>query len=112
METNFSDIYAAGDCVETWHKVLQSYTYLPLGTVAHKQGRIAGENIVGGNKEFAGTLGTQSVRIFDKVVARTGLKVSSNHSPHNQLRICRPGASINGFGNVKSHQPSVLWEWS
>jgi NADPH-dependent 2,4-dienoyl-CoA reductase/sulfur reductase-like enzyme len=73
METNLPDIYAAGDCVETWHKVLQNYTYLPLGTVAHKQGRIAGENIVGGNKEFAGTLGTQSVKIFDKVVARTGL---------------------------------------
>ena len=73
METNISDIFAAGDCVETWHKVFQKYTYLPLGTVAHKQGRIVGENIVNGNKEFAGTLGTQSVKIFDKVVARTGL---------------------------------------
>jgi NADPH-dependent 2,4-dienoyl-CoA reductase/sulfur reductase-like enzyme len=73
METTIPNIYAAGDCVETWHKVLQTYTYLPLGTVAHKQGRIAGENMVGGYKEFAGTLGTQSVKIFDKVVARTGL---------------------------------------
>ncbi|MGE5604564.1 MAG: FAD-dependent oxidoreductase [Bacteroidota bacterium] len=73
METNFPDIYASGDCVETWHKILQDYTYLPLGTVAHKQGRVAGENAAGGNKVFAGTLGTQSVKIFDKVVARTGL---------------------------------------
>ncbi|MCL6591111.1 MAG: FAD-dependent oxidoreductase [Firmicutes bacterium] len=73
METGIPGIYAAGDCVETWHRILQNYTYLPLGTVAHKQGRIAGENMVGGNKEFAGTLGTQSVKIFDKVVARTGL---------------------------------------
>ncbi len=73
METNIPDIYAAGDCVETWHRILKRYTYLPLGTIAHKQGRIAGENAVGGNKEFAGTLGTQSVKIFDKVVARTGL---------------------------------------
>jgi NADPH-dependent 2,4-dienoyl-CoA reductase/sulfur reductase-like enzyme len=73
METNIPDVYAAGDCVETWHRVLQSYTYLPLGTIAYKQGRIAGENAVGGNKKFAGTLGTQSVKIFDKVVARTGL---------------------------------------
>lgn len=72
METNIADIYAAGDCVETWHRILKSYIYLPLGTIAHKQGRIAGENAVGGNKEFAGTLGTQSVKIFDKVVARTG----------------------------------------
>ena len=73
METNLPDIYAAGDCVETWHRVLQKYTYLPLGTVAHKQGRIAGENAAGGHKEFAGTVGTQSLKIFDKVVARTGL---------------------------------------
>ncbi len=72
METNIADVYAAGDCVETWHRILKSYTYLPLGTIAHKQGRIAGENAVGGHKEFAGTLGTQSVKILDKVVARTG----------------------------------------
>jgi NADPH-dependent 2,4-dienoyl-CoA reductase/sulfur reductase-like enzyme len=73
METCIPDIFAAGDCAETLHKILQTYTYLPLGTVAHKQGRIAGENAVGGNREFAGSLGTQSVKLFDKVIARTGL---------------------------------------
>jgi NADPH-dependent 2,4-dienoyl-CoA reductase/sulfur reductase-like enzyme len=74
METNISDIFAAGDCVETWHNLLNSYSYLPLGTTAHKQGRIAGENAVGGNREFAGSLGTQAVKIFDLVAARTGLR--------------------------------------
>jgi NADPH-dependent 2,4-dienoyl-CoA reductase/sulfur reductase-like enzyme len=73
METNIPDVYAAGDCVETWHRILKNYTYLPLGTIAHKQGRIAGENAVGGNKEFPGTLGTQAVKIFDIVAGRTGL---------------------------------------
>jgi NADPH-dependent 2,4-dienoyl-CoA reductase/sulfur reductase-like enzyme len=73
METNIPDVYAAGDCVETWNKISRKYTYLPLGTVAHKQGRIAGENAIGGNREFAGSLGTQSVKVFDKVIARTGL---------------------------------------
>jgi len=73
METNLPDIYAAGDCVETWHRMLNAYTYLPLGTTAHKQGRIAGENAVGGNREFAGSLGTQVVKVFDLVAARTGL---------------------------------------
>ena len=76
METRVSDIYAAGDCVETWHHLLQSYTYLPLGTTAHKQGRVAGENSVGGNREFTGSLGTQAVKIFDLVAARTGLRDS------------------------------------
>ena len=43
-------------------------------TTAHKQGRIAGENAVGGQQEFAGSLGTQVVKVFDLVVARTGLR--------------------------------------
>lgn len=73
MQTGVPHLYAAGDCVETWHHLLERYTYLPLGTTAHKQGRIAGENAVGGAREFAGSLGTQSVKIFDLVVARTGL---------------------------------------
>jgi NADPH-dependent 2,4-dienoyl-CoA reductase/sulfur reductase-like enzyme len=72
METNVPDIFAAGDCVETWHRITQSNAYLPLGTTSHKQGRIAGENAVGGNRTFEGSLGTQSVRLFDYVVARTG----------------------------------------
>jgi NADPH-dependent 2,4-dienoyl-CoA reductase/sulfur reductase-like enzyme len=73
MATNIRGIYAAGDCVETWHRLFNKYTYLPLGTTAHKQGRIAGENAAGGSQEFAGTLGTQVVKIFDLVAAQTGL---------------------------------------
>ncbi len=74
METAIPDIYAAGDCVETWHRQLDRYTYLPLGTTAHKQGRCAGENAAGGDREFAGSMGTQVVKIFDLVAARTGLR--------------------------------------
>jgi NADPH-dependent 2,4-dienoyl-CoA reductase/sulfur reductase-like enzyme len=76
MRTNVPDIFAAGDCVETWHRLLDSYTYMPLGTTAHKQGRVAGENAVGGNRKFQGSLGTQAVKIFDLVAARTGLRDS------------------------------------
>lgn len=76
MATNVPDVYAAGDCVETWHRLLQHPTYLPLGTTAHKQGRVAGENAVGGTVEFAGTLGTQVVKVCDLVIARTGLRES------------------------------------
>ncbi len=80
MKTNVSDIYAAGDCVETWHRLLNQVTYLPLGTTAHKQGRVAGENAVGGHQEFAGTLGTQVVKLFDLAIARTGLSDSEAYS--------------------------------
>jgi NADPH-dependent 2,4-dienoyl-CoA reductase/sulfur reductase-like enzyme len=64
---------AAGDCVITHHRLL-GVTYLLLGTTAHKQGRVAGENALGGNRRFAGSLGTQVVKIFDQAVARTGLR--------------------------------------
>jgi NADPH-dependent 2,4-dienoyl-CoA reductase/sulfur reductase-like enzyme len=74
METNVPEIYAAGDCVETRHRLIKGPTYMPLGTTAHKQGRVAGENAAGGRTEFRGSLGTQVVKIFDLVVARTGLR--------------------------------------
>ncbi|QJT07825.1 FAD-dependent oxidoreductase [Oceanidesulfovibrio marinus] len=73
METGVPGLYAAGDCVETYHRLLGKTVYLPLGTTAHKQGRIAGENAVGGDAHYAGTLGTQAVKVFDLVIARTGL---------------------------------------
>ncbi len=73
MRTGLPGVYAAGDCVMTHHRLLGD-TYLPLGTTAHKQGRVAGENALGGTREFAGSLGTQVVKVFDHAVARTGLR--------------------------------------
>jgi NADPH-dependent 2,4-dienoyl-CoA reductase/sulfur reductase-like enzyme len=73
MRTGLPGVFAAGDCVVTHHRLLGE-TYLPLGTTAHKQGRVAGENAVGGSREFAGSLGTQVVKIFDQAAARTGLR--------------------------------------
>jgi NADPH-dependent 2,4-dienoyl-CoA reductase/sulfur reductase-like enzyme len=74
MRTNLPDIYAAGDCVHTYHRLLDRHVYLPLGTTAHKQGRVAGTNAVGGTATFAGSLGTQAVKVFDLVAAGTGLR--------------------------------------
>ncbi len=74
MRTNVDGIFAAGDCVHTYHRLLGTDTYLPLGTTAHKQGRVAGENAVGGDREFAGSLGTQVLKVFDLAIARTGLR--------------------------------------
>jgi NADPH-dependent 2,4-dienoyl-CoA reductase/sulfur reductase-like enzyme len=73
MRTNLVDVFAAGDCVLTHHRLVGE-TYLPLGTTVHKQGRAAGENALGGNREFAGSLGTQVVKIFGQAAARTGLR--------------------------------------
>ncbi len=71
--TNLPDGFAAGDCAVTHHRLLGD-TYLPLGTTAHKQGRLAAENALGGSRAFAGSLGTQVVKVFDLVAASTGLR--------------------------------------
>jgi NADPH-dependent 2,4-dienoyl-CoA reductase/sulfur reductase-like enzyme len=73
MRTNLAEVFAAGDCVETYHRLLDAPTYISLGTIAHKQGRVAGENAIGGDRIFAGALGTQSLKVFDLAIARTGL---------------------------------------
>ena len=52
MRTGVPDVFAAGDCVHTHHRLLPKPTYIPLGTTAHKQGRTAGENAVGGHRAF------------------------------------------------------------
>lgn len=73
METNIPSIYSAGDCAEAFHLVLNRPVYIPLGTTANKQGKIAGENAVGGNAMFKGIVGTTVFKVFDLEVARTGI---------------------------------------
>ncbi len=73
LRTSVPDIFAAGDCAEHWHRLLQRPTWLPLGTTANKQGRVAGRNAAGGDAAFTGIVGTAITRVFDLQVARTGL---------------------------------------
>ncbi|MDC4186934.1 FAD-dependent oxidoreductase [Loigolactobacillus coryniformis] len=72
MQTSLPSIWAAGDLVETKH-ILLGTTYLPLGTTAHKQGQTAGFNIAGVRHAFKGSVGTQVLKAYDLIVARTGL---------------------------------------
>ena len=73
MRTNLPDVFAAGDCAEALHLVTGKPAYVPLGSTANKQGRVAGENAAGGNAVFGGIVGTIVVRCFDLAVAATGL---------------------------------------
>jgi NADPH-dependent 2,4-dienoyl-CoA reductase/sulfur reductase-like enzyme len=73
METNFPGVFAAGDCAEAFHLVLGRPVYIPLGTTANKQGKVAGENAVGGNAIFKGIVGTAVFKVFELEVARTGI---------------------------------------
>jgi NADPH-dependent 2,4-dienoyl-CoA reductase/sulfur reductase-like enzyme len=80
MATNIERVWAAGDCVRTHHVLVDQPVYLPLGTTAHKQGRTAGLNAAGGDATFAGSCGTQAVKVFELVAARTGFRDIEAHS--------------------------------
>lgn len=67
------EVYAAGDCVETWDRVREDWVHVPLGTHANKQGRIAGMSIGGLRARFPGILGTAVTKVCDLEIARTGL---------------------------------------
>jgi len=74
MQTEVEGIWAAGNCVESFHLVSRRPFYIALGTVANKQGRVAGINIAGGRAVFPGVVGTAMVKVFSLEVARTGLQ--------------------------------------
>ncbi|MBQ1012863.1 FAD-dependent oxidoreductase [Micromonospora sp. M51] len=67
-------IWAAGDCVETLHRVSGLPVHVPLGTHANKQGRVAGINIGGEYATFTGVIGTAVTKVCDLEVGRTGLR--------------------------------------
>ncbi|MET8150407.1 FAD-dependent oxidoreductase [Actinoplanes sp. NPDC049668] len=69
-------LWAAGDCVQTVHRVSGRPVHIPLGTHANKQGRVAGINIGGGYATFPGVIGTAVTKVCDLEVARTGLTES------------------------------------
>jgi NADPH-dependent 2,4-dienoyl-CoA reductase/sulfur reductase-like enzyme len=66
-------VFAAGDCVESHHRLLDRPVNIQLGTHANKQGRIAGVNATGGDARFPGVIGTAVSKICRYEVGRTGL---------------------------------------
>ncbi|MGC2427944.1 MAG: FAD-dependent oxidoreductase [Nitrososphaeraceae archaeon] len=73
MRTNIPDILAAGDCATARSYITNEDTYLPLGTTANRQGRIAGENAAGGSARFRGIAGSVITKVFGLYIGKTGL---------------------------------------
>jgi NADPH-dependent 2,4-dienoyl-CoA reductase/sulfur reductase-like enzyme len=73
QRTSADGVWAAGDCCESYHLVARAPVHIALGTVANKQGRVAGINIGGGYASFPGALGTAVTRVCDVEIGRTGL---------------------------------------
>ncbi len=86
QQTSAEGVYAAGDCADSFHLVSRRRVHVALGTVANKQGRVAGINLGGGYATFPGVVGTAITKVCSLEIARTGLTVAE--------------AERDGFGHV------------
>lgn len=75
MRTTDPSIYAGGDCVAIKNIITGKIGYLPLGSMANRQGRTIGTNLAGGNAKFPGFVGTWAVKLFDLSFCGVGLTV-------------------------------------
>ncbi len=73
LQTNYENIYAAGDCAETFPLVTDSPVYVPLALKANREGMMAGANLCGKTEPFPGVLGSAILKVFNLGIARTGL---------------------------------------
>jgi NADPH-dependent 2,4-dienoyl-CoA reductase/sulfur reductase-like enzyme len=73
QSTSVDGVWAAGDCVETYHRITHERVAVPLGTHANKQGRVAGLNATGAYAAFPGVIGTAITKICEYEIGRTGL---------------------------------------
>lgn len=96
MQTSIEDIYACGDCAESYSIVTGKHFYRPLGSTANKMGRIAGDQMTGGDLEFRGILGTGIFKVFDMVVAQTGL---------TEIDATNEGYDVSVCHNIKPDKP-------
>lgn len=70
------DIYAGGDCASIPNIITGKYGYLPLGSMANRQGRVIGTNLAGGNATFPGYVGTWACKLFDLSFCGTGMTLA------------------------------------
>ncbi len=89
QQTSTENIYAVGDCCESFHRVSRNWVNIPLGDIANKQGRVAGRNIGGRPLTFDGIVGAQSFRLFGLECAATGLSereaIAAGFSPVSNI---------------------------
>ncbi|MGL4571657.1 MAG: FAD-dependent oxidoreductase [Clostridium sp.] len=99
MQTNIKDIYACGDCIETFSTITGKAVYRPLGSTANKTGRIAGDVLTGGNLKYKGNLSTGIFKVFDITVASTGLGENEAKLENYDIVICH---------NIKPDRPTYF----
>ncbi|HBX10328.1 MAG TPA: flavoprotein oxidoreductase [Candidatus Microthrix parvicella] len=76
QQTSIEGVYAAGDCCVARHRISGELAYVPLGTTANRQGRVAGTNLGGGDARFPGILGTAVLKLCGVEIGMTGLNLA------------------------------------
>lgn len=77
MRTNDPDIYCGGDCAIVKHLITGQSAFLPLGSMANRQGRVIGNNLAGQETRFDGVVGSFVVKLFENSLAGTGLSLEA-----------------------------------
>jgi len=106
--TPVDGVWAAGDCAETVHRVSGRPVSFALGTVANKQGRIAGLNLGGAEGRFPGVLGTAVTKVHDLEIARTGLSVREAEAAGLRPVVSRITAGTRAHYYPESSEMTVL----
>ena len=96
MQTSGVNIYACGDCIETYSTITGKPVYRPLGSTANKTGRIAGDTMTGGTMTYKGNLSTSIFKLFDYTIASTGL---------SEKEANEKGYDIEVVHNIKPDKP-------
>ncbi|NKF08689.1 FAD-dependent oxidoreductase [Clostridium gasigenes] len=99
MKTNIADIYACGDCIETFSSITGKAVYRPLGSTANKTGRIAGDVVTGGKLRYRGNLSTGIFKLFDMTIGTTGLSEKEALEEGYEIVMCH---------NIKPDKPSYF----
>ena len=112
METSVPDIYAVGDAVEVTHFVTGQKALISLAGPANKQGRIAADNICGGNSRFTGSQGSSILKLFGLTAASTGIneKAAQTAGIAYDKVVLFPASHATYYPGAQSMAMKVLYE--
>ena len=112
METSAPDIYAVGDAVEVKHYITGEKTLISLAGPANRQGRIAADNICGGDSRYPGSQGSSVLKMFDTTIATTGIneKTASALGLDYDYVILSPNSHASYYPGAKAMTMKVLYE--
>lgn len=112
METSDPHIYAVGDAVQVKHFVSGQDAVIALAGPANKQGRIAADNICGGDSHYPGSMGSSIIKIFDLTVASTGLteKAAAAAGIDYDIVVLSPASHASYYPGAKVLTMKVVFE--